>query len=176
MNDTARTFIFSGHLIVQRVAQLLRAQQPTEVLLTGCSAGGIGTFHSTDYLQSALPGVRVSGNPQAGWFGLPISDYRHVAGGLPDPDPYHFGESSWLMHASPYTGPAYDECLKHGAAMPNITLRCLMVPVLYPHLRAPLFVSENTIDAYQLFVQGGCPHTLSPAASSVAHGFVGSVA
>ena len=39
-----------------------------KVLLTGGSAGGIGTFKNVDWLASQLPGAVVKGAPEAGWF------------------------------------------------------------------------------------------------------------
>ena len=155
LNDTAHTFVFEGHLIVQTISRLLAAQSPREVLLTGCSAGGIGTFENIDYLASALPGVRVSGNPQAGWFGLPISDYAHVTADRPDPDPYHLRESSWLLHANAYRHPPYERCVATRGAAFNVT--CLSPPYFYPYLQTAIFVSENTLDSYQFYVQGLAP-------------------
>jgi hypothetical protein len=54
-------FYFSGHAVLETLVSELKKGQyalgdAEEVLLAGCSAGGIGTFHHTDWLADALPG------------------------------------------------------------------------------------------------------------------------
>ena len=61
-----------------------------ELLLEGCSAGGIGTFHNSDYVAAQFPAAKVRGNPQAGYFGLAIADFDHFSHNTTDPDPHHF--------------------------------------------------------------------------------------
>jgi hypothetical protein len=87
-------FQFAGHTILAETVAALQGKhnlgKPIEdgdepsVILTGCSAGGIGTFQNTEWLAATLPQARVVGNPQAGYFGLPEMDYAHFAKGLPE--------------------------------------------------------------------------------------------
>lgn len=75
---------FHGHKIVEAVLNMTRDDytltDATDVILTGCSAGGIGTFFNCDfvaeYMKALNPNTRVSCRPEAGWFGLPIKDYN----------------------------------------------------------------------------------------------------
>ena len=134
------------------------------MLAHGCSAGGIGTFYNTDWLASQFDPkqTRVVGNPQAGYFGLAIKDYHTWVNLLPDPDPYYFNSSSWLLNikqagTTPGT-PSHAAVAKCMADDPSAGQQlCSSVPRLYPYTQTPLFVSENTADSYQVFAQGGAP-------------------
>ena len=87
---------FHGHLIPAAIVATLQttgvtradgttytlgntADASTDVLLTGCSAGGIGTFMNCDWLADTLDatssGISVKCRPEAGWFGLPMNNY-----------------------------------------------------------------------------------------------------
>eukprot|EP00662_Eupelagonemidae_sp_cell21_P033214 gene33214-61155_t len=63
---------FSGHLNVEGIVDALSAKgltSATHVLLSGGSAGGIGTFINLDWLAGHLGRkVVVKGAPNAGWF------------------------------------------------------------------------------------------------------------
>eukprot|EP00051_Salpingoeca_urceolata_P014879 m.189857 g.189857 ORF g.189857 m.189857 type:complete len:329 (+) comp18218_c0_seq4:1050-2036(+) len=63
---------FDGHLNFLRIISDLKAKhglgKATQVLLTGSSAGGIGTLGNADTLKDLLPNARVWAAPQAGWF------------------------------------------------------------------------------------------------------------
>jgi hypothetical protein len=66
-------FYFAGHRIVSTVLDSLLnttgIASAANVLLSGSSAGGYGTFFNADYVASRLPGVgAVRAAPQAGWF------------------------------------------------------------------------------------------------------------
>lgn len=67
------TYVMEGHNIVaDTIAQLIETaglDSAAELILSGCSAGGLGTFENTDFVASLLPDVAVVGNPQAGYFG-----------------------------------------------------------------------------------------------------------
>ena len=174
--DTASDskFSFTGHtnlaVAVAEAKAHLGLAAATDVVLTGCSAGGIGTFYNADWLASQFDAAqtKVVGNPQAGWFGLDINDYDDWVHGKPNPDPHYFNSSSWLMNIDqmhvPGQGDAIDRCL---AADPSAGLQlCSSVPRMYPFTETPLFVSENTADSYQVFAQGGAPQTLANATTA----------
>jgi hypothetical protein len=89
--------IFDGHANFAAIIAELKQQHglaaAKKVLLTGGSAGGIGTFKNVDFLATQLPGAVVKGAPEAGWFfpaALPAdlpniyspSDWAHFANGL----------------------------------------------------------------------------------------------
>ena len=67
------TYVMEGHNIISDVISELIANNAvdsaSELILSGCSAGGLGTFENTDFVASLLPNVAVVGNPQAGYFG-----------------------------------------------------------------------------------------------------------
>ena len=93
---------FAGHIILAAVVDELvasyRLDRANAVLLTGCSAGGLGTFFNVDWLAERLPGVNVRGNPQAGWFGSPIPSWEARTNHDNDDDPSHFQMVSWILN------------------------------------------------------------------------------
>jgi hypothetical protein len=70
--------------------------------------------------------------------------------------------TEWIFAASPWFGPAYHKCMASTAPVTHQNRSyCVAVPFMYPYVEAPLFVSENTADSYQIFTGGGCPRTES---------------
>lgn len=95
-SPTSWGLYFDGHANFAGIIAELKQQHglgaAKKVLLTGASAGGIGTFKNVDFLATLLPGVEVKGAPEAGWFfpaALPAdlpniyapSDWAHFANG-----------------------------------------------------------------------------------------------
>jgi hypothetical protein len=67
---------FAGHLTVNAVLDHLKNtssfSKATFVLLSGSSAGGIGTFHNADFVSSRMeviaPAAQVRASPQGGFY------------------------------------------------------------------------------------------------------------
>mmetsp|Transcript_9087 Transcript_9087/g.37199 ORF Transcript_9087/g.37199 Transcript_9087/m.37199 type:complete len:479 (-) Transcript_9087:48-1484(-) len=142
----------------------------SEFVLTGCSAGGIGTFLNADAVSerivAAFPSARVVARPEAGWFGLPLLTYDAFTHGAPDPDMHHMGTSEWTKKIAtwPWQTTAYAQCVAdrrhHLRPKDNCTDHeacCTFAPYLYPYISTPMFVSQSVADSYQIFTQGGAP-------------------
>ena len=161
-------FYFSGHLNLANIVDHLNATVPafadaTRVLLTGCSAGGVGTYGNVDWLASVLPHARVQGAPIAGLFfsvnasdspeWAPPSDWPHWSKNE-SAGPGRTAELSQL-----WQGLLHKEC---AAAQPaGAEFRCGSAGVLYPYLRSPMFILENQFDSYQLFTSMQLPQKKS---------------
>eukprot|EP00937_MAST-01D_sp_MAST-1D-sp2_P000899 g899.t1 len=163
--EGAATFVFAGHTIVQAAVAKLQDYVGgpgvvKELLLEGCSAGGIGTFANADWVAAQFPGAKVRANPQAGYFGLAIERYAHFVANTTDPDPHHYQDNGWMANISMYRPPAVERCLADDPAATQ--LACGEPPRYYPYITTPTFVSENTADSYQVFVQGECPQDQQP--------------
>lgn len=155
---------FSGHNILQDVLDQLNTTitDATDVLLTGCSAGGIGTFHNADWFAASVreiaadAGVNVRAAPQAGWFGLPFNDYDDWVEGKNSSDPMHQNYVQWIYNVRPFTldsaSPSAVRCMADPSI--NDTL-CGGVPYSYPYIDTELFIMENAADSYQIESQGG---------------------
>ena len=188
---TGTVGFFQGHLIVEEVLSSLKQASgladATEVILTGCSAGGIGAITNCDYVADTLTafrkadrgdaavGPRVSCRPEAGWFGLPINDYAHFSAGTVMADLRHLRSSNWTYHINPWTprSPEGQSCAADVAAgkksVSNCNgqlhgpVDCCGVPtVLFDYVRTPIYISENTADQYQVQAQGGMPSVTGP--------------
>lgn len=189
---TGTVGFFQGHLIVEEVLSSLKdvsgLADATEVILTGCSAGGIGTIANCDFVADTLTafrraergdgsaGPRVSCRPEAGWFGLPINDYAHFSAGTVMPDLRHLHSSNWTYHINPWTprSPEGQSCAADVAAGKKRVSNCMgqlhgsvdccgVPTVLFDYVRTPIYVSENTADQYQVQTQGGMPSVTGPA-------------
>ena len=163
-----RKFVFAGHTILQAAVAELKAyvgsagEGVKEILLEGCSAGGIGTFTNADWVAAQFPKATVRANPQAGYFGLGIDRYAYFSRHAVDPDPHHYSDDGWMANISKYVSPAMEHCMANDPAAG--ALLCSTPPRFYPFTTTPMFVSENTADSYQVFVQGGCPQSEEPEA------------
>eukprot|EP01052_Picozoa_sp_SAG31_P034055 SAG31_NODE_3924_length_3748_cov_2.446150_3_plen_332_part_00 len=186
------TGYFQGHLIVAEVLMSLRQTaglaSATDVILTGCSAGGIGTIINCDFVADDLQRrrhahissshrvapllPRVACRPEAGWFGLPINDYSHYVAHTTAPDLRHLGSSNWTARINPWVmqSPEGKACAADVASGKRVVadcsgqLRgpiqcCAVLPVYFDYIKTPIFVSENTCDQYQAEAQGGMPNT-----------------
>jgi len=140
-----------------------------DVLLTGCSAGGIGTFMNCDWLAERLPSMSVKCRPEAGWFGLAVDRYVDFSAKprKADSDPMHLFDSLWVHNVAPWTAEpsnkaaqqcakalAPSECTAQAAKLKlSPTGCCNAAPKLFPYIQTPTFVAENTADSYQYSAQ-----------------------
>ena len=159
-------FWFDGHLNFKRIITDLKEKHgldnATHVLMSGNSAGGLGTFINVDYLASQLPSAKVfKAAPQAGWFfpGDPAATPKGA--GLPRnftaKEITH--SSSSVDHSvtgSLYQGYVNPACL---AAYPKAEQQfCGSVHNLYRYIATPLLVIENQYDTNQIYSSaGGAP-------------------
>jgi len=151
------TYTFQGHLILEALLkQKIDLDSATHVLVTGCSAGGIGSFYNADWFSQQLPHAVVKVNPEAGWFGAPFVRFPYFVQGIPDPDPKHLNDSSttWLNNIQLYQAPAISLCFADPSA-DNQT--CRMIPYFYPYIKTPVFVSEAASDKFQVTHSGEMP-------------------
>lgn len=92
-------FDFFGSRVVPSVLQDLGAKlsAATDVLFTGGSAGGIGTFVNYGYVKEALSHAHVRALPDAGWFLTTVKDFDAKA--VPVTEQLEKGMSLW--HGQP---------------------------------------------------------------------------
>jgi hypothetical protein len=147
------------------------------VLLSGGSAGGIGTFKNLDYLQDRLPGATVKGAPNAGWFfpaALPSdlesvyapSDWAHFSVGTHGNKFSVNSSFNEFLHRDLWqdTGLYPPACVAD--QKPDQYWACASVDKLYRYIKAPLYVAENQYDTNQIYAQEHAPRDPSSAAET----------
>ena len=146
-------FTFAGHLIVAAVLDAL-AQGPAhaaafaaaqEILVSGSSAGGLGTLYNADYIASRVPrGARVRAAPQGGWFfpGVELFQAWAANGGAGGPPIWRslaFARELYAGYAAPACAAAFNDSF------------CASATNLFPFTAVPTFVAENLVDSQQVY-------------------------
>lgn len=178
-SSKARADIFglqmSGHLIIEtmldRLLNLTTLPYATDVILSGTSAGGIGTFHHTDWLAERLAQAaharhskppRVAGVPIEGVF-FPEDQpqlYEAFIFGLRSPitaiasEYLKFLQDPWL-----HPGCVAAAQQKGGAALAE----CFDISKMFQYTVTPLFVCMNRFDQLEIEDLGLCPKSVCMA-------------
>lgn len=144
-------FYFAGHGNVNATVAHLKVTQglstATDVLLSGSSAGGIGSFHNADYFYEHYfsSAVNVKTAPISGaYFPGPVVFYPEYLLGVDTPV-----NSLASKYLSWWFQTALDEsCM--AALGPEDAYQCWDYSVSYDHISAPLFIAENRFDSNQI--------------------------
>eukprot|EP01084_Bolivina_argentea_P235904 396814_1 len=165
-------FVFNGHLIFTQIIQYLAYNisngsiyDANYILLTGGSAGGIGTIGNTNWLYNEMKNIRdnitVKAAPVAGWF-FPGNTTDQLSDPMMPPNDF----PHWLVHKS--GGPEHDDSMNilyDGYLDPNCVKglgeknawHCGSAHNLYPFIEAPIFILENKFDSNQITSGGEMP-------------------
>ena len=149
---------FRGKRIIDATLRTLQRDHglgmAENVLLTGCSAGGLSTFLHADYvgeqLKAVAPGLkRYKAAPISGFFLL--HDTVEKKSVYPDEMKYIFG-----LAASGGKGSMNDACLASKAASDQ--WQCNFAEESYAHITTPIFPLNSALDSWQT----GCIYTSEP--------------
>eukprot|EP00729_Bicosta_minor_P011260 gene11260-22373_t len=175
---------FSGHSNIVGIVNHLNPNATTgispltsakEVLLTGDSAGGMGTFYNVDWLADALPNATVKGAPVAGWFFAGATSDQPLAQWAPPntyPD-WQQGKSGTTQALVGYLVQLYRVYIHPNcAAVERYPFHCGSVHNMYPKIKAPLFVLQNMYDNNQINSQLFMPGCSGSSCSADQLGFV----
>jgi hypothetical protein len=171
--EGSETFAFAGHLhLSQVVDHVLEGITPTEVILTGGSAGGVGAFVNADWLASRLPAsTKFAAMPMAGFGAVPDTEpaqhWQFWSSNSVDPDPMEHGYFGWMGAISTLSVPAIAKCIADpsqprvpwpgtGGVYPKEYV-CIMTGAFYQYTEAAIHVSQCSVDREQAFNQGGAP-------------------
>jgi len=170
-SDETWGYYFDGHAnfaaIVEKLIIEDQLGDATQVLLTGISAGGIGTFFNVDWLAERLTNAVVKGVPLAGWYtpgsledDLPHphrpSDYTHFAA----------GENGNSFYDSFQTGTDVPDLFKVKGILPadcldayadNEWWACSSTHQAYKYIKSPLFNVHTQYDTNQINDMNGLP-------------------
>ena len=118
-----------------------------EVILKGCSAGGLAVLLHLDYfagrVKAANPTIRVVGMPDAGFF----MDHGTVNGGPSVYTPEI--ETTVALHQPLQPGSVNDACL--AAHQPTgDAYRCFMAQYTLAHVATPFFMTQDLVDSWQM--------------------------
>ena len=132
----------SRDAILADMRSLLGVSAATDVLVGGCSAGGLTVYLNIDAMAAALAPAKVQGVADAGFF-LDHPDHN----GVPVRTPFfQWGFTAWNSSAS--LSPA---CL---AAYPaGEQWRCIFAQYAAPYIATPVFALNSRFDSCQL---NGC--------------------
>jgi len=154
-------FYFSGHLniaaLISKIASLGALQKLDGIILSGSSAGGLGTHINIDYVARTVAAynssIEVVAFPQAGWF---IGVYPY-----PGSNVVSIEEASIILAQTANTY-VNQECSAAYGGTPGNGWLCMSANISYPYWGVRSFVAENVFDVNQLFVEDGFPEEQSP--------------
>eukprot|EP00698_Gefionella_okellyi_P004336 TRINITY_DN14011_c0_g1_i1.p1 TRINITY_DN14011_c0_g1~~TRINITY_DN14011_c0_g1_i1.p1 ORF type:complete len:386 (-),score=77.54 TRINITY_DN14011_c0_g1_i1:67-1224(-) len=132
---------YRGKVILDAVAwDLLHTKNlhlSTDVVISGCSAGGLATYLHVDWWHELLRGRKVVGLPDSGFF----LDFESAAN-------YHNG-MMWVFQAMNSTRGVNDECvIAHSRT--HDEWMCIFAEHVSPFIRTPLFAMQSQYDAWQI--------------------------
>ncbi|EDQ88996.1 uncharacterized protein MONBRDRAFT_25774 [Monosiga brevicollis MX1] len=144
-SDESWGIIFAGKLIVDAIIEDLEANhgltEATEIILSGDSAGGLGTWYHLNDLVDRYPQASVYNVPIAGFYfpAYPYTGPNHTQSGLAD-----FRAEAWPGHVTLWQSHMDQDCQRD---MPvNDTWKCMLANFSYPYMRAPIFIVEAQTD------------------------------
>jgi len=132
---------FRGETIVRESFKELMSKgldQATEIIITGCSAGGLAVYLHLDWIRSQFPShVRIAGVSDSGFF-MDLPDWN----GQPAYSPlYH------TVFAMQNVSFVNEDCLQ---ANSNATYLCFFAQYTLPHIKTPLFIINPLVDSWQM--------------------------
>ena len=134
---------YRGHRILKAVQDYLTTTalaNATEVVISGCSAGGLSTYLHADSWRAALPPtVRVTALPDSGFF---LAYNRSATG-------YNYGSLMRLI-VQQMNSSLPKNCL---AANPHDPASCIFAETISSTLETPTFALQGKYDAWQ--IEGG---------------------
>jgi hypothetical protein len=141
--------------VIHDINQKFAFGSATEVLLTGCSAGGLSTFLHADYVGSLLPRSirRYGAAPISGFF------MNHVNTASPAV-PVYANQMQVIFSLANSTDGLNDGCIS--AHSPNDQWRCNFAPYVLPFIQTPIFVLNSLFDSWQM----PCILTAEPVTSN----------
>jgi hypothetical protein len=152
-------FYFSGHFIISAIVQKMQNSSlvggglggATTVVLSGDSAGGIGTWINMDWLQSQIPQANVVGAPIAGYyfFSFPYTGPGHTEGLLSD-----MSAGAWAANVATWDSFLPLVCAE---ALGQDAPYCMLSNYSAPYTAAPMFVIEAQTDCVQLVYHDSVP-------------------
>eukprot|EP00055_Hartaetosiga_balthica_P018220 m.130795 g.130795 ORF g.130795 m.130795 type:complete len:444 (+) comp9473_c0_seq5:3561-4892(+) len=158
---------FRGRRIIDAVIQTLMGlglSNASEVMLTGCSAGGLATYLHADYvhgvLQSKIPSLQV-------FKALSISGFFLLHNTV-EGKPVYPSEMAYIYQLANSTHGLNADCI---ASKPSfLQWQCNFAQESYPHITTPFFVLNSALDSWQT----GCIYTSEyVAANSTENGHCG---
>lgn len=118
------------------------ASAASEVVISGCSAGGLAVYIHADYIASRLPPTaRVAAAPGAGFF---LADFPGIDGQL-----HYLANYQWVASAMNVTPSVDAGCTAFYAATPDQLWRCFTAPGTLPFITTPVFVINSLADSWQ---------------------------
>jgi hypothetical protein len=134
------TIYYRGHRILKAVQAFLTApggalDGATEVVVSGCSAGGLSTYLHADEWAAALPAARVTALPDSGFF----LDYNTTGATK------YAATMRWV--ASRMNGQLPAACV---AAHPSDPGACIFAEHVSATLRTPTFALQGKYDEWQV--------------------------
>lgn len=163
INSTASVWYRGAYLrdaLIGTLASQFNLATATEVVIGGCSAGGLTIYLNIDYLaakvKTVAPAAKIRALADAGWFLDHLS-----AAGQPFRTPlFQWGFNAW--NASAALSPA---CL---AAFPvDQQWRCIFAQYTAAFIKTPTFMLNSRFDTCQLNVSGRVGNRVLPVFSSL---------
>ena len=147
--------LFSGRHVVEAVIQDLTKRynmgDATDIILTGDSAGGIGSWLHMDWLTETFPKARVVGAPVAGFYfyAYPYTGTNHTTSVLAPFEPQY-----WPDHVKLWDSYVDESC---AAAHPSNPSFCMLANNSYPWISTPTFIAESQTDKVVLLYHDQIP-------------------
>jgi hypothetical protein len=151
------TFFFRGLRVLRAQQEYLRAAglgSATDLVVAGCSAGGLSVYLHVDKWAAAFPAARVTGLADSGFFLNYDWQQRGAAGGgpgsarFPSNVTYPFRMYWMFEQLSGNTSALDSRCL--GSQAEGSQWLCFFAENLAPLLRTPVFALQSFHDLYQI--------------------------
>jgi len=136
---------FSGHIIFQAVLSELDKRglkKADTIILTGHSAGGIGTWLHVDWLAERYPYSQVKGAPIAGFY---FFSYQYEGpgstAGTQQCSLSDFSQRAWPSHWVIWDSFVDYDC---SLQLNDRPWECMVANVSYPYIASPMFITQVT--------------------------------